>query len=212
MLEKNGLQSRMDFALLQKYGVPVLPYKMACSLPEAKKAAAKIGYPVALKIISDKILHKSEFRAISLNVKDEHSLASEYKRLEGVAGKENGKILVQKFVHPKFELIVGGKTDPQFGPTIMIGLGGIYTEIFQDVSIRVCPPSENDVRSMISQLRAFQMLKGARGQKGISLSQLASILHSVSKLMESEQPKELDINPLFATREGLVAGDVRVLR
>ena len=201
----------MDFPLLEKYGIPVIPYKVANSSQEAVRAAKSIGYPVALKLISNQVLHKSELHALALNLRDEQAVKSEYSRLFAIP-KGHSKILVQKFLPSSLELILGGKTDPQFGPTIMLGLGGIYTEILQDATIRVCPPSDSDIRSMIAGLKSFPIIRGARGEGGANLSELVKILRNLSKLMECEQPKELDINPVLLTKHGLMAADVRVLR
>ncbi|PIT84845.1 acetyl-CoA synthetase [Candidatus Micrarchaeota archaeon CG10_big_fil_rev_8_21_14_0_10_45_29] len=210
MASKTGQNSTMDFTLLSKYNIPCLPFAFAKNAQDACMHAKKIGFPVALKLISSKVLHKSEHHALSLNLKDEYSVKKEYARLQKLTPPHD-PILVQKFSPSTIELIAGGKMDSQFGPTIMVGLGGIYTEILKDVSIRICPAQERDIRSMIAQLKSFPVLKGARGQSGISLSQLAKILHSLSLLMEKEQPAEIDINPLLLTSDGLVAADVRVL-
>ena len=200
----------MDFSLLEKYQIPVVPYKIAKTPAQAAQHAQELGYPVALKLISKKVLHKSEHHALSLNLKRENSVKSEFMRLRKI--DKSAKILVQKFLPPSLELIIGGKEDPHFGPTLMLGMGGIYTEILEDVQIRVCPPTDAQIRSMISQLKSFEILKGARGQKGTNLLQLASILKKVSLLMQKERPKEFDINPLIQSKEGLMAADVRVIK
>lgn len=200
----------MDFSLLQKYQIPVVPYTVVSTQNAAIKAAKKLEYPIALKLISQKVLHKSEYHALALNLKDANSLKREFERLKKI--DKSAKILVQKFVPHSIELILGGKTDSQFGPTIMIGMGGIYTEVLQDTQIRICPPTDSQIRSMISQLQSFAILKGMRSQKGVNLIGLSVILKKLSKLMESEQPKELDINPLIATKDGLFAADVRVIK
>ncbi|MFH0926962.1 MAG: acetate--CoA ligase family protein [Candidatus Micrarchaeota archaeon] len=200
----------MDFSLLRKYHIPVVPYKIASSQSQATIFSGQIGYPIALKLISDKTPHKSEYHALSLNLKDANSVMREFERLKKIDKK--AKILVQKFIPHPIELIIGGKTDPQFGPTILLGMGGIYTEILEDVQMRICPPSDSQIRSMVSQLKAFPILKGARAQKGINLLELCTILRKLSNLMEREQPAELDINPLISTSKGLMAADVRVVK
>ena len=200
----------MDFSILEKYQIPVVPYKIASSKTQAIKFASELGYPIALKLISNLAIHKSEQHALALNLKDEKSLCSEFERLKKI--DSGAKILVQKFMPHSLELIIGGKTDPQFGPVILLGMGGIYTEILEDVQMRVCPPSDKQIRSMISQLKSFAILKGARGQKGINLMELSLILRKLSNLMIGEQPNELDINPIFATKHGLMAADVRIIK
>lgn len=211
----NGIcanRSSMDFELLKKYDIPVLDYQVVSSAQQAIQAAQKIGFPLALKLISDDVLHKSEHHALSLNLKTPASVVSEFHRLKSITRGKESQILVQKFSPAYLELIVGGKTDPQFGPMIMVGLGGIYTEILKDMSICICPATKEDIHDMISSLKTYPLLKGARGQRGINLSSLEGILSHMSRLMICERPKELDINPLFATKQGLVAADVRVIR
>jgi len=200
----------MGFSLLEKYNIPVVPYKIASSQAQAIKYAQELNFPIALKLMSNKALHKSEYHALSLNLKNEYSVKSEFDRLKKI--DKNAKILVQKFIPHPLELILGGKTDAQFGPTILLGMGGVYTEILEAVQIRVCPVPGPQIRSMITQLRSFPILKGARGQKGASLMHLATILKNLSELMEKETLKELDINPLIVTHNGLMAADVRVIK
>jgi len=200
----------MDFPLLEKYRIPVVPYRLASNQNQAAKFASELKYPIALKLISNLAIHKTEQHALALNLKDEKSLRSEFTRLKKIDSK--AKILVQKFMPHSLELIIGGKADPQFGPVILLGMGGVYTEILEDVQMRVCPPSDKELRSMISQLKSFPILKGARGQKGVNLMELSLILRKLSTLMENEQPKELDINPIFATSNGLMAADMRVIK
>ena len=210
MASKTGRHLTMDFALLSRYGIPCLPFAFAKNAQDACMHAKKIGFPVALKLISPQVLHKSEHHALSLNLKDEAAVKKEYARLQMLTPPHD-PILVQKFSPSSIEIIAGGKMDSQFGPTIMVGFGGIYTEILKDISIRVCPARGRDIRSMIAQLKSFPVLKGARGQRGISLSQLEKILQNLSILMEKEQVAEIDINPILLTSKGLVAADVRVL-
>jgi acyl-CoA synthetase (NDP forming) len=202
----------MDFELLRKYDIPVLDYRVVSEASDALHAAQKIGYPIALKLISDDVLHKSEHHALSLNLKTPASIVSEFHRLRSITRGKSSKILVQKFSPAYLELIVGGKTDPQFGPMIMVGLGGIYTEILKDISISICPAQKEDIRDMILSLKSYPLLKGVRGQPGLNLAALEGLLSHMSRLMVCEMPKEIDINPLFATKQGLVAADVRVLR
>ncbi len=206
----------MDFQTLEHFGVPVLPYSVCSSMDSAQKAAAKIGFPVALKLISSKFLHKSDSGALSLNIATPQKLASEYDRLASMVKANNStdefSILVQAYRPGRIELILGGRIDPQFGPVILLGLGGIYAEVLRDTALRVCPIDESEARAMIRSLKCYPILSGARGKKPVDEGVLIKILLGVSKLMIAERPSELDINPLLVRDDGLWAADARIIR
>lgn len=200
----------MDFPLLSKYGMPCVPYAFAKNAKQAQAAAEKIGYPVALKLSSAKALHKTEKGAVILNICDEKGLLSSVQRLLSI--DSSGMLLVQKMVKPKFELIIGGKIDAQFGPIVLVGSGGIYVEVFKDKSLRACPVSMEDALEMIRELKAYPVLAGARGGKVADENELARIIVSASKLMMDEKVSELDINPLVWDGVHFLAADARVIR
>lgn len=203
----------MDFDLLKRYGIPILPHAIAKDIGSARKAAAKIGFPLALKLISSRFLHKTDSGALALNVGNEHYLRTEFERLMRMAkGDKQASILVQAYRPGRFELIVGGRMDPQFGPVVLLGTGGIYTEVLRDISLRVCPLDEREARAMIRSLKSYPILAGARGRKPVDEAALSRILMRVSRLMENERPAELDLNPVLVRDDGLWAADVRVLR
>jgi len=203
----------MDFGLFSRYRIPILPYALAHDVSSASASAKKIGYPIALKLVSSRFLHKSDSGALALNVRDESVLRQEYARLVALArGDKAVSILVQAYRPGRFELIIGGRTDPQFGPVLMLGLGGIYTEVLRDTALRVCPIDEAEARSMIRSLRAYPILSGARGRKAIDEDALVRLLLNVARLMENEKPSELDINPVLVRNDGIWAADARVLR
>ena len=202
----------MDFALLKRYGIPLLPYAIANDASMAAQAAKKIGYPVALKLISSKFLHKSDAGALALNIRDETVLVLEFARLRKLAAGLPSSILIQAYRPGRFELIIGGRTDAQFGPVVMLGLGGIYTEILKDTALRVCPIDAAEARSMIHSLRAYPILAGLRGRKPMDEGALVRVLLQVAKLMEKEKPRELDLNPILVRSDGIWVADVRVLK
>ncbi len=203
-------QTQMDFPLLSKYGIPCAPYKFVKNAQEAAKAAKIIGYPVALKLSSASASHKTEKGAVMLNIGSEAEAIAAAKKL--LAIDSSGSLLVQKMLKSKLELIVGGKIDPQFGPIVLVGSGGIYVEVFKDRSLRVCPITIEDALEMIRELKAYPVLAGARGGKVANENDLARIIVAASKLMVKEKPSELDINPLVWDGEHFVAADVRVIR
>lgn len=203
----------MDFELLSKYGIQSPPCGVARSEKEALSIAAKAGYPVAVKIISGKILHKTDVGGVILGIQNPEGLRKAYaKMVAKFSGTDINGVLVQRMAPKGFELIIGGKRDLQFGQMIMLGTGGIYVEVMKDFTFRICPITKDDAQEMISELRSYPMLSGARGRKPISTAALVSTLLKVSKLLEKENPTELDINPLVADENGCTAVDVRIIR
>lgn len=202
----------MDFGMLQHYGIPVLPNAVVKTPAEALRAASRMGFPVALKLISSKFSHKSDAHALALNVRDRSVLEIEFKRLAKMGGANAPVILVQAYRPGRAELILGGRIDPQFGPVVLLGLGGIYTEVMRDTSLRVCPIDESEAREMLRSLKCYPILAGARGRKPIDEGALIKIITGVSKLMIHERPRELDINPLLVRDDGLWAADARIIR
>lgn len=204
----------MDFSLLSKYGIDSAPSKTVREAHEAILASAEMGFPVAMKIISPDALHKSEKGGVVLGIQNAHEAEVSYRTLtDRFKGAKVEGVLVQKMVAGKgaLELIIGGKRDSQFGQLIMLGMGGIFVEVYKDVTFRVCPIKKEDALGMISELKARPILDGARGRKPIDKSALVRALLSVSRLLQKENPSEFDINPLMADEKGCVAVDMRIL-
>jgi acyl-CoA synthetase (NDP forming) len=199
-----------DFALLEKYGFRLLPYRLAKNEKEAVAGAKKIGYPVAMKIVSPEIEHKTDIGGVRVKIKNEQMLRGAYKDiLENVQGKKVDGVLVQKMARKGIELIIGGKKDPQFGHMIVIGLGGIYVEIFRDISARICPLVKSDVDEMVAELKVHPLLEGARGKKPINKKALERLVLSVGKFMAKEDIREMDLNPVVFDEKGCDIVDVR---
>ena len=197
-------------ALIKKYDIDFAEGSVVRSVDEALKAAE---YPVALKIMSDEISHKSDKGCVKLNVKDEDSLKKAYSEIMSNAGSAKVEgVLVQRMAKPGLELIVGGRRDEQFGPVVLFGLGGIFVEVFKDFSLRVCPIDRNDALEMISEMKAYPLLTGARGTKPVDIEAIADLLQKTSKLLyENKQINEMDLNPVIAYEKGYCAVDLRVL-
>jgi acyl-CoA synthetase (NDP forming) len=199
---------------LSKYRIGVAKYSVASSAGEAAAAARKIGFPVAIKILSPDALHKTDKGGVVLGVQNkvEAEEAAET-LLKRFSGSRIDGLLVQKMAgKDAVELIVGGKRDSQFGSLLMLGMGGIFVEVYKDVTFRICPITREDAYAMIGELKAKAILEGVRGKKPIDKSALASTLVAVSRLLARENPAELDINPLMADEKGCVAVDVRILK
>jgi acyl-CoA synthetase (NDP forming) len=201
--------------LLAKYGIPVTKEQLASSADEALAIASHIGEPVAMKISSPDIPHKSDVGGVALNVKREFvrttydDIISRAKKAVPDANIEG--VLVQQMAPPGQEVIVGLKKDPQFGYALMFGLGGIFVEVYRDVSFRVVPIEKKDALMMISEIKGYPVLKGIRGRKPADIDAIADVLIGVSGMAEKENIVELDINPLVVSENGAVAVDARAM-
>ena len=200
-----------------EYGIPVTRFKVAHTPEEAIKSAEKIGYPVVLKIVSPDVIHKFDVGGVALDLKTLSEVKDAYEKiLKNVKKhKPNAKIigvLVQEMAPQSTEVIVGAIKDPQFGPALMFGLGGIFVEVLKDVTFRIAPITESDAREMITEVKAYPILKGYRGQPPADIDAIVSILLSTSKLvMDHQEIKELDLNPIMVYEKGAKTVDARII-
>lgn len=200
--------------LLKKYHIPVAESIMVSSSAKAVAAAKKVGFPVVMKLVSD-ISHKTEAGGVQVNLNSPGEVKKAFETIVKSAKKykRNAKIqgvLVQPFLKGH-EVIVGGKLDAQFGPTVLFGYGGIFVEVFEDVSLRIAPVDSKTAEEMIREIKAFKVLQGYRNLPKADLASLKKVIVQVSKLMENEDVSELDINPLIVNSKGAVAVDARVV-
>jgi acetate---CoA ligase (ADP-forming) len=205
--------------VLEHYGIPTMRGRFASSVEDAQLAAMEIGYPVALKIVAEEISHKSDVGGVQLNLRNPESLAVAFDEMFRRIGeiypraKLDG-VLVQPMATGGQELILGGRQDPQFGPVVLAGLGGIFVEIIGEASMRVAPITEREARQMLEELRGIQILKGARGHGPSDIEAVVSTLLRVSQLLvDLPEIKELDVNPIrvFTAGEGCRALDARMI-
>jgi acetate---CoA ligase (ADP-forming) len=206
-LPHRPLNERESKAVLRHYGIPVTRERLACTLDEARAAAAEIGYPVALKLEAPGLVHKTEAGAVILDVRDSSALERAYTRLGGPS-------LVQEMAPPGWELLVGMTHDVQFGPVIAVGLGGVFVEVVRDVQLLLPPLTEAQALGALERLRGFEALKhGARGRPAADLDTLLEILVRFSELVEDlrETVQEIDINPLIVHASGALAVDALVV-
>jgi succinyl-CoA synthetase beta subunit len=202
-----------DFELLKKGGFGLLPYGWARSKTEAHMIARSMGFPVALKIMSSHITHKTDFGGVKVGIKNDMSLSIAYDEIMDCAqGRPVQGVLVQKMARKGIELIIGGKYDAQFGHVIMLGMGGVYVEVFRDISARICPITAEDVEEMIDELRMHPILRGVRGQRGIDSAKLKELMIGVSGLMPKENISEIDLNPVIFDEHGYDIVDARIAR
>jgi acetyltransferase len=186
--------------VLQAYGIPVAPWRVARTLDEARAAADEIGFPVVLKTIAKAIVHKSDVGGVYVGVGDGGELVSawtqvavEAPRRAGIVADAVEGVLVQKMVEGGKETIVGMTSDPQFGPVLMFGLGGIYVEALGDVVFRVHPVSDVDAGEMVRSIRGFALLRGVRGEPASDTAAVEEVIQRVSQLVgEHDRIRELD--------------------
>jgi succinyl-CoA synthetase beta subunit len=196
--------------LLSLAGLIVPDFMLAATTTEAVAAADKIGYPVVAKVVSAKILHKSEAEGVVVGVQDASHLTNIFEKLsalEGFAG-----LLVEEML-PGIELIVGANVDFQFGPVILLGIGGTGVEIYQDTAIRMGPITEKDVPAMLASLKGGKLLNGYRGAEPISVPSLIRLMLAFSDLVMDLENKieSIDLNPVKCTGQRCVVADARVI-
>jgi acetyl-CoA synthetase (ADP-forming) len=200
-----------------EYGIPVTKFEVAKNEAEAVKFAEAIGFPVVLKVVSPDIIHKSDVGGVIVGLKSAREVRDAYKRiLENVkkhrADAKIVGILVQEMAPASTEVIVGAIKDPQFGPALMFGLGGIFVEVLKDVTFRVAPINEDEAREMITEVRAYPLLKGYRNLPPADIEAIIKILLNTSRLvMEHEEIKEVDLNPIMVYEKGAKTVDARII-
>jgi acetyltransferase len=203
--------------LLKRHGVPVLKETLADTVEKAVKAAAQIEGPVAMKIASPDILHKSDAGGVRLNLETEAAVRDAYAEIRENARNFNPDarikgVLVAPMAPKGIEVIIGTKIDDQFGPVIMFGMGGIMVEIVKDVAFRVLPISERSARKMIEDIRGYPILTGARGENPYDTKAVKNLLLAVSEVIESYPDiREMDLNPVIVHHTGVSVVDARII-
>jgi succinyl-CoA synthetase beta subunit len=198
--------------LLADYGIPMAKGALALNWNDVKKAAEGIGYPVVLKVCSPEVSHKTESGLVAVDLRNEVDLEAAFKRISEASPVKDAAYLVQEMVKGGRELVMGMIRDPQFGPCVMFGLGGIFTEILGDVTFRPAPLSEADAGEMIGEIRGRKILGAVRGMPAVDSDALISCLMAVSRIgMEREEIQAIDVNPLIIRGSKPVAVDALVI-
>ncbi|MEM3507480.1 MAG: acetate--CoA ligase family protein [Candidatus Bathyarchaeia archaeon] len=203
--------------LCKEYGIPTPEFTLAKNVDEAIDFADKVGYPVVLKIVSPDIIHKTEAGGVLIDLRNKNDVKKGFEKIiENVKNyKPNARIigmLVQKMAPQSTEIIVGGIKDPQFGPTLMFGLGGVFVEVLKDVTFRVAPITEEDAKEMLKEIKAYPILKGYRGEKPRDEGAIVKILLAASRLMlENEEIDQMDLNPIMVYEKGASVVDARII-
>jgi acyl-CoA synthetase (NDP forming) len=205
--------------ILDGYGIPTTRGVAARSAEEAEEAAAELGYPVAMKVISESISHKSDAGGVQLNLRNASAVREAFDDMNARIFKafpdaDIEGVMLQRMAVGGRELILGGRQDAQFGPVVLIGLGGIFVEIFEEAVLRVAPVTREEAHGMLEELKGSQILMGARGQKRFDIDAIVDAILRLSQLLvDFPQIRELDINPMrvFHEGEGCTALDARVI-
>ena len=202
---------------LQEVGIPVIETKLARTKKEAISLSKRLGFPVALKIASPDITHKSDSGGVKLGLANVTQAGNAYSEIMLSIRQKFPKarvqgVSVQKMARPGIEVIIGLSKDAQFGPVLMFGLGGILVEVLKDVSFRIVPLTRKDAEEMIREIKGYPLLQGYRGQEPADIPFLEQLIVKVSELAEQyPQIEELDLNPIFAYKDSAIAVDARIV-
>jgi acetyl-CoA synthetase (ADP-forming) len=208
---RNTLSEFESKQVLTAYGIPVTKEILVNDLEGLMDATRKIGYPLVLKGCSSDIAHKTEKGLIKVDIRNREEARSAFEEIRAHMGTDAG-VLVQEMVKGQRELVVGLTRDPQFGPCVMFGLGGIFTEILKDISFRVAPLEKRDALDMMQEIRGHKILEAVRGMEAADLDTLSDILIKVGRIgLENETVKEIDINPVIISGNKPVAVDALVV-
>lgn len=203
--------------LLERAGIPVVETRLVRTKQETISVSKGLGFPVVLKIASPDIVHKSDSGGVKLGIANATQASKAYSEImSSIKQRYPSAIIhgltVQKMARPGIEVIVGMSKDPQFGPVLMFGLGGILVELLKDVSFRIVPITKRDAAEMIREIKGYPLLKGYRGQEPANIDMLEDLIVRVSRFVEqTPEIKELDLNPIFAYKDRVVAVDARII-
>jgi acetate---CoA ligase (ADP-forming) subunit beta len=196
--------------LLSLAGIPVPRFRWAKSFEDAAQFAGKIGYPVVAKVVSPRLVHKSDAGGVVTGICDGEKLAATFSRFSRLAGFDG--MLVEETLSGT-ELIVGARVDYQFGPVILVGMGGTRAEIYRDVSLRMAPLNPGDAERMVRGLRARRIFEGFRGSAPVSMEGLEGLVMNLSRLVMElgESFESMDLNPVMCSAAGCVVADARIM-
>jgi len=203
--------------ILKQIGIPIVETRLAKSQAGAASISQKLGFPVVLKITSPDVVHKTDSGGVKLDLKNISEVKKAYRDILNFVGKKSPRALihgvsVQRMAPPGTEVIIGTTKDPQFGPVIMFGLGGIFVEVLKDVSFRVIPVGQRDALEMIQEIRGYPLLRGYRGKEPAHIPSLTAIILRISRFVnEHPEIKEMELNPVFAYRDKALAVDARIV-
>lgn len=199
---------------LRENGIPVPEYRLATSVDDAVSGSRSIGYPVVIKVVSHDITHKSEIGGVITDIRTDDEVVAAFHSIEQRTSEHDFQgVVIYPMITDALEILIGFSRDAQFGPVIAFGVGGIYTEVLRDISLRIAPLDYDEANAMIREIKAFPILEGTRGQPTRDLNAVAKILVDFSRLpFHYPEIVEADLNPVFVFSTGVLVGDVRVIR
>jgi len=203
--------------LITKYGISTPSFSVSTTEQEAVEAAERLGYPLVMKIVSPDIIHKTEVGGVKLGVTNPEQVRERYNQILRSAGLKAPAarivgILVQRMAPPSTEVIVGALRDPQFGPAVMFGLGGVFVELLNDVSFRVAPIDKDEAWEMMQEVKGIPLLTGYRGSRPLDVKSVARTLASVSRMItELDEIEQMDLNPVMVYESGVSVVDARII-
>jgi acetyl-CoA synthetase (ADP-forming) len=212
---KEGRKTLSEYeskALLREYSIPVTREIEVSDRNDFTKAIEEIGYPLVIKASAPELSHKTESGLVRVDIRNEQEALSSFEEIMAGVKVSGGAVLVQEMVKGPRELVVGLTRDIQFGPCVMFGLGGIFTEILKDTAFRVAPLEKEDALDMMQEIKARKILEAVRGMPAADTDQLADILINIGKIgIENELVKEIDINPIILSGANPIAVDALVV-
>ena len=218
-MEKKAMTELEAKEFLERYGIPFPKRSVAKSPEEAVEMSRKIGYPVVFKILSPDILHKTDVGGVKLNIRDDVAAREAFLEImknvkEKAPNARIEGVLIEKMISGGHEVIIGGIQDPVFGPVIMFGgLGGIYVELFKDVTFRLAPINMDEAEEMIRETKGYKILSGFRGVEPANIEILKDMLVKTSKIIaEHNEILELDLNPVRIFRDRAVVLDAKIIK
>jgi acyl-CoA synthetase (NDP forming) len=204
-------------SIIKSFDIPVVNTKLAQNVSQAKSIASKLSFPLAMKIVSNDITHKSDVGGVQLGISNMKEVETTYKEMIKRVKKVNNKAVIigismQPMIEDGIELVAGITTDKQFGPVLMFGLGGVFIEFMKDVSFKLLPLRKRDAKNIINEIQSKQLLMGARGLPKVDLDKLQKILLNLSKFVEmNPEVEEIDLNPIIANEKKIIAVDARII-
>jgi acyl-CoA synthetase (NDP forming) len=216
---RGSLDERAGKALLAAYGIAVPQSRVVKDADGVAAALAGLRPPFVVKVMSPEILHKSDAGGVKVNLADAHAVADAIRAMQAAPAIKSARVegfLVEEMAPRGEEVVVGGIRDPQFGPLVMVGLGGIFVEVLKDVSFRICPITKLDAEEMLGELKGHALLEGARGRAAVSKDAIVDVLLKVGGedgllMRHAADIREADINPLIVSAGGAVAVDARFI-
>jgi acyl-CoA synthetase (NDP forming) len=209
---RSTLSEHESKRILAAYGIPVTREMLVTDMKGLQTAIRDIGYPLVIKGCSPETTHKTEKGLIRIDLRNEEEARVAYKEITAAMGEDHTAVLVQELIRGQRELVIGMTREPQFGPCVMFGLGGIFTEILEDVSFRVAPVEKSEALAMMQEIKGHRILEAVRGMEPANLDRLADMVITVGQIgLDHESVKEIDMNPVILCKGEPVAADALVV-